>query len=240
MAFQDPEFTPADKAFLEGRGHIVIPYPASEMAKATLELGRALDPNIVRQYSSKSFLFTPYLEVHILARAVHALKPNLYLGIDLFKIATHPRLVSVFLPPLTKVSLGFALLTLSNMKADPDHPCNPLVKELDAFAWSRDFEHVPALCPDPADINISLHWPRDPKDESVLERVKAHWREGGDEREKFRKQLAAHEVWTEERMKNPEEAVKIMEEKMEVLRLQEKFQAVWKERVEKEKKQKKG
>ena len=63
------------------------------MADGSIRDGWACDPEMLRQASSTTFVYGPRLDVRVHVPVVHALKPNLYLGIDLIAPIRSPTFV---------------------------------------------------------------------------------------------------------------------------------------------------
>ena len=108
--FQDPEFTVADRAFLEERGHTVIAY-----------MGRTSDPNItfppdpsvLDRISHQTFFFAPHLDIPVAANVMVTSKPSLYWGHDMFLDRACPYFVSCLTVHLLLLDHSLLLYTFA-------------------------------------------------------------------------------------------------------------------------------
>ncbi|MCJ1306419.1 hypothetical protein MMC25_000061 [Agyrium rufum] len=212
VAFQDPKFGAADEAFLQDRGHQVIPYPASEVAKATHKHRFHLDPEIRQQFSSKTFLFCPRLEIQVLVDAVLAWKPMLYLGTDLFTYLNTTDLV------WRKFSSA------------------PLWPELERFVWSRNYEPIQTisyLIADPLP-DQGIHWQIDHEDKAAVEEMRKRFLHRESRDEDSNKFLRQREERRKATKATPEQAIEMLETRRELLCIEAKFRKHWSRKADEE------
>ena len=86
---QDPAFTATDKAFLQGRGHTVVPYSGPLKAPN----GHPLDPDLLLRTSDKTFFFATCLDIAVSVDVMFFRKITLSLSHDLLYDVTFPYFV---------------------------------------------------------------------------------------------------------------------------------------------------
>lgn len=88
--FQDPKFSQSDIAFLQQRGHTILPYTM----KPDKNKDAPLDPGILKYITQSTFVFAPALDLQVFAEVVCAGKPALLLSQDPLEDLAYPMLVS--------------------------------------------------------------------------------------------------------------------------------------------------
>ncbi|MCJ1308038.1 hypothetical protein MMC25_001688 [Agyrium rufum] len=202
VMFQDPAFHDPDQAFLERRGHTVVPFPASEMTKATFPERLGFGARSQRQLSSNTFLFCPFLDRGALVEAAAVLKPKLYLGTDFL--------------------IWAACFDLASSK----YPTAELWQEFEDFAWSRDYEPVPILC-GLLSLDQGFHWQRDLKDEVALKKLRERYQALEVEHAPQKKYIEQRNSDRAARRENPSVSLEMIETHREILRLEKNFRALW-------------
>ncbi|MCJ1312852.1 hypothetical protein MMC25_006528 [Agyrium rufum] len=211
VAFQDMSFGDADVAFLQQRGHTVIPYPARAIAEADFEHGRHLDSRIGQQFSSSTFLFCPYLANKVIIEAVVALKPSLYLGTDFYCWISREDL------------------------ANPGYPTPSAWDEFKTFAASRHYKNVRVLDPyGPYEPNQGFHWKRDPEDKSAAEREQERHKARETQNEIVNFWLGKNATERDKRKRKASTRSAMTETEKKMAKLEAKFRAHWSKVAEEE------
>ncbi|MCJ1249696.1 hypothetical protein MMC30_006922 [Trapelia coarctata] len=90
---QDPELTAADRAFLQERGHTVLPYPSRPGFSFRSGVDFPFDSSLLERISNETFSFAPNLDFSVVVDAILAFRPLLYYGHDMFLDGASPHLL---------------------------------------------------------------------------------------------------------------------------------------------------